>query len=166
MATLQWNANNLLEAVDKNGDHLFLWTYSTFEKYNREAITPSMYDFMAGFVEANFPGADLTELAVDAYYEVPINERIDMHHQMLENLEAELKRAKVKLEALEGECPFDPKSPIYVEYMEWCNEQKKKWRVEVDNIEQDIHEEEQWRGGHEDGASETGGPLYDHMDEY
>jgi predicted RNase H-like nuclease (RuvC/YqgF family) len=139
-----------------------------------------MYDFMAEFVEKNLTDADLNDIvsgvygrfpenieeaAVNAYYEVPIHERITMHQQMLENLEAEVARAKAKVEALQGECPFDPKSPIYVEYMVWRDQQVSSWRDKVEDLEQEIHEEEQWRGGHEDGASDVGGPMYDHMDE-
>lgn len=142
-----------------------------------------MYEFMAGFVEKNINKNDLIaielglynkpnfysnieEIAVDAYYDVPIVERIIMHQQTLENLETELGRAKAKLDALGGECPFDPKSPIYVEYMQWCNKQKEFWQDQVESIEDEIREEEQWRGGHEDGASDVGGPMYDEMDEW
>ena len=40
-----------------------------------------------------------------------------------------------------------------------------KYRCLCERLESDLHEEEQWRGGWEDRASQTDGPRYDEMDE-
>jgi hypothetical protein len=67
---------------------------------------------------------------------------------------------------LDDACPFDVASPIYVEYCQWCREQKEKWaKIHFDLCRQ-LDEETDWRGGHEEGA-ENDAHLnpYDPMDE-
>lgn len=162
----------------------FTWTYSTFEEYLNECITPSMYHYMASYVADNFTKDDLWELAggdyspgdleaaaVDAYFDVPLNDRIEMHEQELVNLRAQLRRAEAKESAaidamLEENKPFDHTSPIAKEYNDFMRGIIEKSREAINRLEREIHEEEQWRGGHEEGAeNDLGGERYDPMEE-
>lgn len=126
---LAWS-NRLMRLYD--GDTLLrTWDYSSFEKYTGEAITPSMYFWMASYIRENYTGVPIEEEAVDAYYNLPVVERVRIHAQMLKTLENEKNTLTKKL-------------------------------ADVIN---EIHEEEQWRGGFEEGAEYTGSVLYDHSDE-
>ena len=162
---------------------VFTWTYSTFEEYLNECITPSMYHFMAGYVRneiskeelyeiqgGDYCTGDLEAAAVDAYFDLPINDRIEMHEQTLVNLRASLRRADAKESAaidamLTENRPFDETSPIAHEYADFMRGLIAKNRAKADRLENEIHEEEQWRGGHEAGESDTERENYDPMDE-
>jgi hypothetical protein len=165
-------------------DPCFIWTYSVFEDLINECITPSMYHYMAGHVADNFTKDHLWEIAggdywpgqleadaVDAYFDEPICERIIMHEQELTNLKAAKLRAEGKESAaidamLEENKPFDHTSPIAKEYSDFMRGVIERERKKIDDLERQIHEEEQWRGGHEEGAEDDlGGPRYDPMDE-
>lgn len=124
-----WSPKRLLCLYD--GDNLVhTWTYSCFEKYTGEAVTPSMYFWMASYVCRNYMGVpSIDEEAVNAYFNLPLVERIKLHAKMLKTLEQEKKTLTDKLGEILGE----------------------------------IHEEEQWRGGYEEGAEYSG--IYDHTDE-
>jgi hypothetical protein len=162
----------------------FIWTYSAFEEYLDECITPSMYHYMANYVRreiskeelydiqgGDYCTGDLEAAAVDAYFDLPINDRIEMHEQELVNLHAAKRRAEAKESAaidamLEEHKPFDETSPIDEEYCEFMRGIINDNRAKVIRLENEIHEEEQWRGGHEAGAeNDLNGPRYDHMDE-
>ena len=164
--------NGLLRGyTGEHGDFpCFTWTYDDFEKYVRECITPSMYRFMAEYVQKNLsndemydiqcgeycPG-ELEELAVNAYFEVPILTRIELHKQMLEELQndkaiAEAKEAAAISAMLDEDMPFDGTSPIAQEYCDFMRGIISKNRAIADRLENEILEEEQWRGGHEAGA--------------
>jgi hypothetical protein len=151
---------------------VFTWTYDDFEQYLGECITPSMYRFMAEYVQENIskdelyeiqggdycPG-DLEEEAVNAYFDMPINRKIALHKQMLTELENEKAIAEAKEAAaidamLDDTTPFDNDSPINHEYTEFMRGLVVKNRTKVDRLEGQIHEEEQWRGGHEEGAED------------
>ena len=172
---ISFNDEGILCGYLGEADHeepCFVWTYSTFEEYINECITPSMYRFMASYVEENFTKDDLWELAgdvyfsgdlessaVDAYYDTPINDRITMHEQELVNLKAAKRRAEAKESAaidamLAENKPFDHTSPIDEEYCDFMRGLIEKNRKAVDRLEREIHEEEQWRGGHEPGESD------------
>jgi len=149
----------------------FIWTYSMFEDEACETITPSMYEFMAEYVMNNiskeslydiqggvyYPG-ELEEEAVNAYYEVPIQERITMHQQMMLNLRAELERAEEKEHAamnwITGDSEFTTDNPIYVEVCQFVRSLVEKNKNLREELEMKIREEEQWRGGHELGMSD------------
>lgn len=168
---------------EKHEDPCFTWTYSVFENIINEAITPSMYHYMAGHVADNFTkdnlweiaGGDywtgeLEEAAVDAYFDEPLCERIIMHEQELVNLRAAKLRAEEKESAaidamLEENKPFDHTSPIDKEYSDFMRKIIERERKKIENLERQIHEEEQWRGGHEEGAENATQPVYDHTDE-
>jgi hypothetical protein len=150
----------------------FTWTYDDFEQHLGESITPSMYRFMAEYVKENITKEDLyviqthgeaycpddlNEEAVNAYFDMPINRKIALHKQMLEELQnekaiAEAKEAAAIDAVLDENTPFDNDSPINHEYTEFMNGLVIKNREKVDRLKREIHEEEQWRGGHEKGA--------------
>ena len=164
----------------------YVWSYSDFEDWVGESITPSMYYFFIDHVEGNISKDDLWDIqcdeygrgdlesaAVDAYYDLPINERIRMHEQTLVNLRAEKREAEAKESAaidatLEENRPFDGSSPIDHEYAEFMRGIIAKARKTIEKVEEEIHEEEQWRGGHEEGMEDDRGATsgYDPMDEY
>lgn len=151
---------------------VFTWTYSEFEEYLNECITPSMYHSMASYVAeyitkdelydiqvGDYCPGDLEAAAVDAYFDLPLNERITMHEQELVNLRAALRRAEAKESAaidamLEENSPFDETSPIAHEYAEFMRSIISKNRAKANRLMDEIHEEEQWRGGHEAGESD------------
>lgn len=183
-AYVSFNPNGLLCGYQGEYEHeepVFVWTYAKFEDYLNECVTPSMYHFMANYVFANISKDELYEIqgddyctgdleaaAVDAYFELPINERIRMHEQELVNLRAGVRRAQAKESAaidamLEENKPFDHTSPIDREYSDFMRGIIAKARKDVVRLENEIHEEEQWVGGHEENAPQ---PMYDPMDEY
>jgi hypothetical protein len=185
-AYLHYDADGLLCGYQGEAIHeepCFTWTYSEFEEYLDECITPSMYRFMADYVHNNMTKSELYEIqggdyctgdleaaAVDAYFDLPINERITMHEQTLVNLRAALRRAEAKESAaidamLEENKPFDDSSPIANEYSEFMRGVIDQNRKAIDRLENEIHEEEQWCGGHEEGAEDNlDGPHYDPME--
>jgi hypothetical protein len=142
---------------------VFTWTYGDFEQHTGESITPSMYRFMAEYVHDNLSKEDmyqidrdnycpddLNEEAVNAYFELPINQRIALHEQTLGDLRNKKKLAEAKETAaidalLEDRRPFGNDSPINHEYTGWLNGLVIKNRTKIDKLENEIHEEEQWR---------------------
>lgn len=185
--SLFWNDVGILCAYPGEAEHeepIFHWTYDTFERHLDECITPSMYHYMASYVQEYITKNELRELAtgdyvdgpleaaaVDAYFDLPINERITMHEQELVNLNARRRSAEAKESAaidamLEENRPFDNESPISKEYAEFMRGIIRKARKEIDRLDCEIHEEELWRGGHEEGASDMdANERYDPMDE-
>jgi hypothetical protein len=67
---------------------------------------------------------------------------------------AEAKEAAAIDAMLDGNNPFDNDSPINHEYTEFMRGLVVKNRTKADRLENEIHEEEQWRGGHEEGAED------------
>jgi hypothetical protein len=187
-AYVHWNdETRLLYGFQGEAEHeepVFTWTYSTFEEYLGEACTPSMYSFFTDYICEEISKEELYEIqggeycpgrleeeAVDAYFELPLQQRIEMHLQEMANLEAERDRAAGKetafIEAvIDDACPFDVSSPIYVEYCQWCREQVAKWAKIRHDLCCQLDEETDWRGGYEAGAEnlETD-ETYDHMEE-
>lgn len=182
---LSYNAAGLLcgyQGEYEGEEPVFTWTYSEFEEYINESITPSMYNFMASYVRneiskeelyeiqgGDYCTGDLESAAVDAYFELPLDERITMHEQELVNLRADLRRAEAKESAaidamLEENHPFDGTSPISREYADFMRGLIATNRATADRLQNEIHEEEQWVGGHEAGASDTEKENYDPME--
>lgn len=172
---LAFNSEGLLCGYQGEAIHeepCFTWTYAEFEDYMNESITPSMYHCMASYVEEHMTKEELYEIqggdyctgdleaaAVDAYFDLPIIDRIRMHEQELVNLRAAKRRAEAKESAaidamLSENKPFDDSSPIDQEYSEFMRSIIEKNREKIDRLEKEIHEEEQWRGGHEEGESD------------
>jgi hypothetical protein len=102
------------------------------------------------------PG-DIEENAVNAYFDMPINQRIALHEQVLTELRNEKAIAEAKEAAaidalLDDTTPFGTDSPINHEYIVFINGLVIENRKKADLFETQIHEEEQWRGGYEEGA--------------
>jgi hypothetical protein len=187
-AYVAFNDRGLLCGYQGEHEHeepIFTWTYSTFERHINEAVTPSMYHFMAGYVSENISKQELWDIqadaycdghleadAVDTYFEKPLHVRITMHEQELVNLRADKRRAEARESAaidamFEENKPFDDTSPIAHEYAEFMRGIIDKARKDIEHLEAEIHEEEQWYGGHEEGAEDDLGARsgYDPMDE-
>lgn len=162
-----------------SGDEVsYTWDYAVFESTHGEAITPSMYHFMASYVESNFTAENMHDIAchtycfdrleedaVDAYYEIPILDRIRMHKQELENLYnnkrvAEQREAAAIDAMLDEHRPFDDSSPIARDYSEFMRGIIKSSRDRIKLLDNMINEEENWHY-----ESEMEQPLYDHSDE-
>ena len=174
-AYLAFNDAGLLCGYQGEAEHeepVYVWTYGDFEDYIDEAITPSMYNYMSSYVDQQMTKEELYEIqggdyctgaleaeAVDAYFDLPLIERMRLHEQELVNLRAAKRTAEVKESAaidamLEENKPFSDDSPIAREYAEFMRGLISKNRAAIDRLENEIHEEEQWRGGHEEGASD------------
>lgn len=175
-AYVQWNDETRLlygfqgEAEDEKP--VFTWTYSVFEEYLGEACTPSMYNFFTEYICEEISKEELYEIqggeycpgrleeeAVDAYFALRLRDRVARHEQEMADLEAERDRAAGKEAAfidalLDEACPFDVASPIYVEYCQWCREQKEKWAKIHFNLCCQLDEETEWRSGAEAGESD------------
>jgi len=166
-------------------DPVFTWTYAEFEEHLNESVTPSMYHFMANYVDNEFTKEELYEIqggdyctgdleaeAVDAYFALPIRERIRLHEQELVNLRAALRLAEARESAaidamLTENKPFDHTSPIDTEYSDFMRGIITRERKNIDRLKDEITEEEQWRGGHELGAEDdTHLNPYDPMEEF
>jgi hypothetical protein len=136
----------------------FTWTYDMFEEITGECVTPSMYNFMAGYVSENiskkelyeiqaeeyFPG-DIEERAIDAYFCLSVDDRKVLHDQELLNLYAARRKAQEREEAamLEENRPFDETSPIASDFAKFMQDIITKARKEIERLDREIHEEEQ-----------------------
>jgi hypothetical protein len=170
------DASGLLMAIsdDASENPIKVWTYTDFEKSARESITPSMYEYMALYVLNALSGGTESELenshieddAVFDYFNVPWNERLEMHIQTLENLRRQLVIAEGKEKAAtDWMLKDDNPGLIHTEVCDFVRGLVVKYRCLSERLENEIQEEEQWRGGWEDGASQTDGPRYDESDE-
>lgn len=88
-------------------------TYSDFEQYTGEAITPSMFEYMSYYYHTV---RDDAEEAVAMYYNLPPLERQRLHEQTLDRLEETLR-----------EIPFDLTNPVYQECERMLHEEE-CWR--------------------------------------
>ena len=125
MSHLDWNDRGML--CSWNGRTLVRkYTYSEFERYCHECITPSMYHYMAIYVK-NHPRDDNVEMmAVNNYYNLPVDTRIDMHQQELMNIEWQRERINIMLDTSEDEYEIHALMEDLAHYSK------------------EIHEEEQW----------------------
>ena len=117
---MTWNHRGLL--VNKQRTY----TYSDFEKYCCEAITPSMYHYMAAYVMNHSHDPNVEMAAVNSYFNLPETTRIDMHDQELMNLDWQRERVNIMIETAAD----DYEAHVLTE--EWAHFSK------------EIHEEEQW----------------------
>lgn len=109
-----------------------------------------MFKFMVEYCERR-----IEEDAVDAYFDLPIKEKIRMHRETLKELYAKKELAEEREAAamdamLDDVKPFGNDSPIAKEYAEFMRGIAEQSRKDIDRLEREIHEEEQWRGGHEE----------------
>jgi hypothetical protein len=161
MKYLSFDQESRLLYEYENDEVTFVWTYSVFEKYINEAVTPSMYHFMSGYVfnHSYDEGDDVNANAVNAYFSLPIHTRITMHEQELVNLRSAKRDADAKVSSaidamLEENRPFDDNSPISREYNDFMRSLISRYQKQADTFESMIYEEENWFGGHEKGSSD------------
>jgi hypothetical protein len=173
MAYVKFNESGILGGYTSDASPpCFTWTYDDFEEYLGECITPSMYRFMAEYVRKNISKEELYALergeyrpdgleedAVDAYFDLPIMKKIELHEEMLEKLQKQKAIVEAKEIAainaiLDDTLPFGLDNPISHEYTEFLNGLVAENRKKVDTFQRAIDEEEQWRGGHEKGAED------------
>jgi len=170
MATFSWEDDKLLCMTSESGEQLYKWTYSTFERFLEESITPSMYNYMATYVMTHMPEEMMASFesfdpyyleveAVDSYFDQPINDRIDMHEQELADLEKQRQDLEIRKYAAEQTDMFDPTSPIWNESRDFIAGLVQKFTRQLESVERQIFEEEQWRGGHEFGAEDFAHPM-------
>ena len=92
--------------------------------------------------------------------------------QALVNLRAAKRLAEARESAaidamLEEHRPFDDTSPISRDYADFMRGIIAKEHAAIDRLEHELHAEEQWRGGHEEGAENDDHlAAYDHMEEF
>jgi hypothetical protein len=126
MSHLDWDARGML--CSWNGRTLVRkYTYSEFERYCHECITPSMYHYMASYVMQNPRDDNVAMAAVNAYYDVPVDIRIEMHHQELVNIEWQCERVNILIDTCEDE------------------DEMHGLMNELGHYTREIHEEELWR---------------------
>jgi len=111
-ARLVWDSNSwLLRAKTPSGETVFTWTYPMFEEWTEEALTPAQYTFMTGYIQGYTTKEDLALMAqglykpanttckaVECWYELSEDERLDWHDQTLAQLEAHRSQAKEREE--------------------------------------------------------------------
>jgi len=81
---------------------IYYWTYTDFEMYAGQAITPSMYAAMAKYVKDHIPQSylymidkgeffprDINANAVEYYYNLPSSIKEELHDQEILRLEKE-----------------------------------------------------------------------------
>lgn len=84
------NDDGLLCAYDDTNKLVFKWTYSVFEEHAHQAIAPSMYIWMTDYIVSHLCGRPTDRMnkeAVDAYFRLPLAERVAGHNQLMMMLE-------------------------------------------------------------------------------
>lgn len=141
--------NGLLHEI-QDGKTVFTWTYSVFEEYACESISPSMYDFMASYVFNRICfGAypmNLEAEAVEAYYALDRIEKERLRTEKVIFLDAKKKLADSKVSSaidalLDENRPFDETSPISREYVGFMRGLVEKYSLEAHMLTDQIEEE-------------------------
>lgn len=165
MVIVTYDTNDLLSAKNTFGDTVYTWTYSVFEKYLNEAITPSMYNHMVEYVAINlddddmdrlengdYEQGDLEEMAVSSYFEIPIQKRIKMHEDEVNHIEKLIdgwtKNEEDARWALERP-PWNHKSALLFQYRRHFQIVYEKATAMRCRLEGELCEENNWYGGHE-----------------
>lgn len=127
MSHLNWNDRGML--CSWYGITLVRkYTYSDFERYCHECITPSMYHYMANYI-LQHPRDDNVEMeAVNAYYNLPADTRVDMHIQELMNIKWQCERINILLDTYESDHEMGVLLDDLEHYMREYQEEE-QWRV-------------------------------------
>ena len=166
------------------GDQEIPLDYSIFENIERGLVTPSMYLWMTAWLQKTLSPACVQDVMTDpltrrnqmeawaedahrAYHDLPWQERLDLHNQMVNQLEEEKCDAEKKENAAIDWMLEEDREPSVIlnEVCGFVRGLVFKYRCLCERLENEIHEEAQWEQGGEDGASQTDGPRYDEMDE-
>jgi hypothetical protein len=182
MARLWFDTDlRLLCAYDASNKITFNWPYSVFEEYNGSFVSPSMYHFIANYLDENMPKWALDDLeygryslgtleaqALDEYYDLPILERTRLHEQTTRNLNTELEAALAKERAFlraREDYPWPVTSAINDDYNKWIEDGANNWGAKAIKIADELEEEACWESGAEEGSSQVGHDYYEPMDE-
>ena len=179
---LSWCPTRRLAYVSVDDQEILL-DYSIFENIERGLVTPSMYSWMTEWLQKTLSSRRIRDVMTDpisrriqmeswaedahrAYHDLPWQTRLDLHNQMVNQLEEEKDDAEKKEKAaIDWMLEEDTPSAIQAEVCDFVRELVVKYRCLGERLENEIHEEAQWEQGGEDGASQTDGPRYDEMDE-
>jgi len=123
---MKWNERGMMCLYDSNNTIVHKYTYSDFERYCCECITPSMYHYMASYVGQHVGEQNVEMAAVNSYFNLPIETRIDMHDQELMNLNWQKERVNILLDTSEDEYETHTLTE------------------DLTHFSKEIHEEEQW----------------------
>lgn len=131
----------------RDGKPVYKWTYSTFEEYTGESISPSMYEYMANYVLNHIESENPESDAVDSYYALSEAERYLLSEQMLVKLNVRKNVADSKVSAafdalMDESRPFDETSPIAHEYVVFMRGLVQKYSLEAHKLADLISEEE------------------------
>jgi hypothetical protein len=151
---LSWS-NRMLYGYD--GDEaVFKWTYSTFEEFNGERVTPSMYQFMAGYVMGQIPkgtkfreyrAGEIEERAVSAYWNLSPKARDDLRQCEIARIEMDLEWAEDNMHyyidaVLDDKNPFPFGSDARKDFDTWVRAEKTKWEEKIHDLHLQMEEEE------------------------
>jgi hypothetical protein len=126
-----------------SGEPVYIWTYSTFEEYTGESISPSMYEYMAHYVLNHLDSDNPESEAVESYYSLGEDERYRLSEQMLINLGVRKNVADSKVSAaFDALLDIDETSPIAHEYVVFLRGLVQKYSLEARKWTDQIHEEE------------------------
>ena len=183
MATLSWSPERRLMCVSM-GDQEIPLDYSIFENIERGLVTPSMYSWMTEWLQKTLSSRHIRDVMTDpltrrkqmaawaedahcAYHDLPWQERLDLHNQMVNQLEEEKCDAEKKENAAIDWVLEEDREPSVIlnEVCGFVRGLVFKYRCLCERLENEICEEKQWEQGGEDGASQTDGPRYDEMEE-
>ena len=180
---LSWCPTRRLAYVSVDDQEILL-DYSIFENIERGLVTPSMYSWMTEWLQKTLSSRRIRDVMTDsltrriqidawaedahrAYHDLRWQERLDLHNQMVNQLEEEKYDAEKKEKAAIDWMLEEDREPSVIlnEVCDFVRELVVKYRCLGERLENEIHEEAQWEQGGEDGASQTDGPRYDEMDE-
>jgi len=151
---LSWS-NRMLYGYD--GDEaVFKWTYSTFEEFNGERVTPSMYQFMAGYVMGQIPkgtkfrdyrAGELEERAVIAYWDLTTEARDELRQREIARIETDIEWAEENMHyyidaVIDDKNPFPDGSEACKAFNVWVWCEKAKWDEKIHDLHLQMDEEE------------------------
>jgi hypothetical protein len=180
MATLAWCPKRRILCGFQGDQAVLKFAYSVFENIERGLVTPSMYSWMVSWIQGTISTEHLdamvqgdcdlilnyAEDAHRAYHDLPWQERLELHNQTVENLKSELRCIELdENELRDADNPFNYSSSLFDAYEVWARDQSEVLSKRAMQVADELDEEAQWEQGGEDGASQTDGPMYDHMDE-
>lgn len=154
-------------AVWNNGTLEKTLTLEDFEREVRGRVSPAMYDWMTLHIVENAQenggySDGMIEEAVFDYSNLIWSEKSEIHREKLAELRSAIEFWEEMYDStLEAVQEFPIGSPV-VRGLDASLEDSEKT---LDRLRDKLAEEEEWRGGWEDGESQTDGPRYDEMDE-
>jgi len=156
MLELSWSKRGLLVARNESGRTVYTWTYSDFERMLPHAVTPSMYHFMCSYILTNvsleqdeYRSDGIEARAIDAYYDLPYEDRLEMHAQETVNLQVSADKANKQLDAIiEAKLAFmyenDALFPISDDAIPMLERLEKKYEKMYDYFLSEMCIEETW----------------------